>query len=355
MKFGAVRTDEAAGCVLAHSIKLPGGALRKGTALDADALMRLAQAGIDSVIVAQLDDADVGENEAAACIALVLAGEDVEVGLASTGRVNLHAKTGGVLQLDASRVSAANSIDEGLTIATLPPDVPVRAGQMVATIKIIPYAVSGDALLAVMERLQGLKPALAVARWEGIRARLVMTKLESTAAPVLTKMRRAVLQRLTPLGAVLDGEEAVTHDPQAIASALIAASRQTPAPDLLLVSGIVATVDRHDVVPEGIVQAGGRVLHAGMPVDPGNLLLLAELPGIEGQAVPVIGIPTCARSLKLNGFDFVLRRFAARLPVASAHIMRMGVGGLLTEIQSRPMPREAGDRDFKADNKGEQE
>jgi molybdenum cofactor cytidylyltransferase len=141
----------------------------------------------------------------------------------------------------------------------------------------------------------------------------------------------------------LEGEQIVAHEVEAIAQALVAMLGQAPAPDLLLVAGIAATVDRRDVVPAGIVRAGGRVLHAGMPVDPGNLLLLAELPLAGGTVVPVVGMPTCARSPKLNGFDFVLRRFAARLPVTRAQIMAMGVGGLLTEIQSRPRPREAGD------------
>lgn len=336
--------EAAKGCVLAHSVKLPGGMLRKGSVLDAAALARLAESGIRAVVVARLDTGDVGENEAAACVAGALAGAGVEVGAAITGRVNLHATAAGLLQLDVQRIEAANSVHEGLTLATLPADAQVKTGQMLATIKIIPYAVPRNALDEVLARLAGAPAALRVARWSGIRAHLLMTRLEQTRPPVLAKMRRAVLQRLAPLEATLVGEDEVAHEAMPIARALLHALAQQPALDLLLVSGIAATVDRSDVVPTGIQQAGGRVLHAGMPVDPGNLLLLAEVPGAQG-AVPVVGIPTCARSPKLNGFDFVLRRFAARLPVTGAHIMAMGVGGLLTEIESRPMPREAGDRD----------
>jgi molybdenum cofactor cytidylyltransferase len=73
-----------------------------------------------------------------------------------------------------------------------------------------------------------------------------------------------------------------------------------------------------------------------MPVDPGNLLLLGSLAGR-----PVLGLPGCARSPKLNGFDWVLQRLAAGLEVTRADIMRLGVGGLLTEIPSRPLPRAA--------------
>jgi molybdenum cofactor cytidylyltransferase len=80
-----------------------------------------------------------------------------------------------------------------------------------------------------------------------------------------------------------------------------------------------------------------------MPVDPGNLLLLGELDGH-----PVVGLPSCARSPKVNGFDFVLQRLFAGLPVSGADIMRMGVGGLLQEIPSRPQPRDGGQAPIRA-------
>jgi len=89
------------------------------------------------------------------------------------------------------------------------------------------------------------------------------------------------------------------------------------------------------VVPSGIEQAGGNVIHFGMPVDPGNLLLTGELDG-----KPVLGLPGCAKSPKYNGFDMVLERLAAGLPVGRAEIVKMGAGGLLAEIPTRPKPRD---------------
>ncbi len=105
--------------------------------------------------------------------------------------------------------------------------------------------------------------------------------------------------------------------------------------DIFLIAGASAIVDRHDVVPAGIEQAGGKVNHFGMPVDPGNLLLTGQLDG-----KPVLGLPGCAKSPKYNGFDMVLERLAAGLPVGRAEIVRMGAGGLLAEIPSRPQPRD---------------
>jgi molybdenum cofactor cytidylyltransferase len=338
MKFGSVPIADAQGGVLAHSARLPGGVLRKGLRLGVADIKRLREAGFTTVVVAQLSATDVAEDVAAARMAEALAGEGVEISKASTGRVNLHARRAGLLQLDAARIHAANAVHEGLTIATLHPDEVVREGQMLATIKIIPYAVPEDSLDSVVGRLDGAQPAMEVAEWRGLSVGLVMTRAVDTRSSVLAKMRQSVIKRLDPLNASLALEQVVAHDEVALAAAFVQLLAAPNALDLVLVSGIAATVDRADVVPAAIIAAGGRVHHVGMPVDPGNLLVLAELPRADSP-VPVIGVPTCARSLKLNGFDFVLRRFAAGLGVTPAHIVAMGVGGLLTEIESRPMPR----------------
>jgi molybdenum cofactor cytidylyltransferase len=104
-----------------------------------------------------------------------------------------------------------------------------------------------------------------------------------------------------------------------------------------VVFGASAVVDEGDVIPAGIRQAGGEVIRFGMPVDPGNLLVLGRLGG-----TPVIGAPGCARSPKENGFDWILSRLLAGLDVPPDAIAGLGVGGLLTEISSRPQPREGG-------------
>jgi molybdenum cofactor cytidylyltransferase len=98
-----------------------------------------------------------------------------------------------------------------------------------------------------------------------------------------------------------------------------------------------ATSDRNDVGPAALIAAGGRLTRFGMPVDPGNLLFLGELAGR-----PVIGLPGCARSPKLNGADWVLERVACGLDPTTEDIAAMAVGGLLKEIPSRPEPRSGG-------------
>jgi molybdenum cofactor cytidylyltransferase len=125
----------------------------------------------------------------------------------------------------------------------------------------------------------------------------------------------------------------VPHDVSHLADALKKLRREGA--ELLIAFGASAITDKADVIPAAIEAAGGEVKHFGMPVDPGNLLLVGELDGR-----PVLGAPGCARSPAENGFDWVLNRLLAGLAVKEEDLTGMGVGGLLMEIVSRPQPRE---------------
>ncbi|MEN9704296.1 MAG: hypothetical protein RLZZ393_175 [Pseudomonadota bacterium] len=337
MKFGAVPLSEAEGCLLAHSLKLGDASLKKGHRLVAGDIRALRDAGIDPVVVARLEPGDVHEDLAARRLAEALAGMQVEGGAATTGRMNLFARVDGLVRIDATRIHAINAVHESLTVATLAAFEPVTEGQMLATIKVIPYAAPAVALDRTLALAAGAAAAIDVAPWRRIGVGLVLTRLPDTRGAVLAKMRSAVEKRLLPLQGRLVAEAEVPHTTDAVAAAIADVAR-CPGVDAVLVSGIAATVDRADVVPAGIERAGGEVLQAGMPVDPGNLLVLGSLQQ-AGLRRPVVGLPTCARSPKLNGFDFVLRRLAAGIELGAADLRAMGVGGLLGEIPSRPSPR----------------
>lgn len=332
MHFDRFALEEAEGTVLAHAVKAGDLLFKKGRRLSAEDLARLRTAGLESVVGVRLDAEDVLEDEAAARLAGPSAGTGVHVAPAFTGRANLHAEAKGVLVVDAPRVDRFNRIDEAITFATLPAFAVVEVRQMVATVKIIPFSVRAE----LVERCRAVLdegPLVRVAPFRPWRARLIQTELPSVAPKVLDKTVRITGDRVRATGGELVGETRCPHEPEALAAMVRQA--QADGFDMLLIAGASAITDRNDVLPAGIVAAGGAVEHFGMPVDPGNLLLLARLDGR-----PVLGLPGCCRSPKLNGFDWVLERLAAGIEVTGRDIMAMGVGGLLTEIASRPQPRE---------------
>ncbi len=328
MKFGEVTLAKAAGAILAHST----GGLKKGRKLSADDLMHLRGQGIAKVTAAILTKADVPEDVAAAKIAKAICGKGALAQAPFTGRANLHSTVAGLIVVDEALLAKVNSVHEAITIATLKSHVQVSARQMLATVKIIPYAAPAKALAKVL-RLLKAKRLVQVAAFKPMRVGLIITKTASTKPSLISKSEVAIAERLTRLGASLAALDVVAHDSAATTAAILAMKAKGLSP--ILVFGATAIVDRADVIPKALVAAKGKVIHLGMPVDPGNLLMLGRL-----GAVPVIGVPTCARSPKVNGFDLVLNRLCAGLKVTSEDIAAMGAGGLLAEITSRPQPRE---------------
>ncbi|GGB47392.1 4-diphosphocytidyl-2C-methyl-D-erythritol kinase [Roseibium aquae] len=332
MEFGPIPVSAAVGTVLAHSTRIAGRTLKKGHVLSAEDCGALRDAGIAEIVVARLAHSDIDEDTAAHRIALAASATGLVPGASFTGRVNLHAGWAGLFVADEAAVDAVNRIDPAITLATLSNYTPVGEGRMVATSKIIPFAVSEGLVRQAESRIEG---ALAVHPFKARKIGLVATELPHLKPGTMDKTRRVLEDRLRPSGSTVLSEKRVPHTEAATAAAL--AELDEAGAELLILFGASAVVDRQDILPGSIEKAGGKIIHFGMPVDPGNLLLLGELHG-----KPVLGAPGCARSPKENGFDWVLDRLLADLPVTSHDITGMGVGGLLMEIESRPQPRDPG-------------
>jgi len=331
LKFGPRPLAECAGAILAHAVYLADGRIAKGTRLSPDHLARLAASGLTEIIVACLEASDLDENAAADTIAAEIMPENVDFSDGVTGRVNVYAPVRGLLRFDRARLAAVNRIDEGITLATVQHNQLVEAGDMIATLKVIPYGVPSDSVKSLIECASG-SPIIS---FHALRPRslgLIQTRIEGMKPKIIRATEDTTKARLNQLGCALVDSRVVPHDVSAVRDAIDAAGMN--APEILLICGGSAISDRRDVVPTAIVAAGGRVDHFGLPVDPGNLLMTAQI-----DKLPVIGMPGCARSTRLNGFDWVLHLLLAGLPIDDAEIADMAAGGLLMEIASRPLPR----------------
>jgi molybdenum cofactor cytidylyltransferase len=333
MKFGPVPPEQAIGATAVHTIRKGELVLKKGTVIDASHVAALKAAGIADVVVARLDPGDVSEDDAAAAIAEAIAGEGVRADKAFTGRSNLFADMAGMLIVDRAPIDAMNRIDEAVTVATLPAYKPVVEGEMLATVKIIPFAVAGDIFLSAMKTAQSAKPLVRIAPYKVKKVGVVSTLLPGLSPKVIDKTLKITEERLAPAGARIVAQRRVPHDQAKLAQAIREIEKEGA--ELVIVFGASAIADRRDVIPAAIEAVGGSIEHFGMPVDPGNLMLIGKAHGR-----PVLGAPGCARSPKENGFDWVLMRLLAGLPVSREDITGMGVGGLLMEIVTRPQPRD---------------
>lgn len=329
MQFGELPLGEALGSLLAHSHQTATGKIRKGQLLTAELIEQMRRDGVSSVTVARLDENDLHEDQAALDIASSLAAHNTRLGVASTGRVNIHALVDGLCEFSADEINAVNSIHESITLATLPGSTRVVAGQILATIKIIPYAARIEHVRAAQD---AISTRLCVHSLQAATAVLIQTQLPSIKPRVLDKTRLVTERRLVQRQSTLLDEIRCEHTVDAVSQALNQAQQLNA--DWILIFGASAISDRNDVIPAAITRADGQIEHFGMPMDPGNLLLIGRV-----DQTLVLGMPGCARSKKYNGVDKVLDRMACRVSVSRQWIMSLGVGGLLKEIVDRPRPR----------------
>jgi len=341
VKFLKVPASAAANCVLAHNVFDERGnrLLRKGALLTAQHRELLLQSGHREIYVAQLEASDLGENEAAQRVAAVVAGDGVFSPGAATGRANLKATASGLLRINIDAVNHLNEIDEGITVATLPAFSVVRAKQMVTTVKIIPFAVPQAAVEIIEKFCRTCPPIIRVQALPPRRVGLIVSAHqhrgdENQHERIAAEFTPALQTRLENLGSAIAQKNFVDHEPPDIAQAIRA--QLAAGCEMILMISMTAIIDRHDVAPTAIEMSGGLVEHFGVPVDPGNLLLV----GYHG-ATPIIGVPGCVRSPKINAFDLVLPRLLAGDHLTRRELVRLGHGGLLEEIRERHLLREA--------------
>jgi molybdenum cofactor cytidylyltransferase len=331
MIFGRVPLAQARGTILAHNLKTADRVLRKGALIDDAAYALLEAAGYAQVTVARLEPGDVPEGEAAIRLGELLVRPQLRRSADVHGRVNLFAEADGLLRLDSAGIEALNLIDESITLATLADRSVVQAGDMLATLKIIPFAVSARAMdeaetLITAADLITLKP------FSALKVGLILTELPQLKDAAITHTIDATRDRIEAHTGTLLPPLRTPHDTQALTSAIN--SLVADGADVVLISGASAVTDRQDVAPRAIEEAGGVITHFGMPVDPGNLICFGTIAGRHA-----IILPGCARSPKLNGIDWVLDLIFAGEPVTKPDIARMGLGGLLKEMDARPAPR----------------
>lgn len=325
MIFARYGCSEAEGVVLAHTLRLSNRTIKKGKTLTADDLADIQRDRIHYVTGVRLERDDTDEDRAAVAVATALAGPNLTIGKPMGGRCNLYAKHSGVAEIDRVRIDLINLSDGGITVATLPEYAEAVAEQAVASIKVIPFAVSQKMVERCVVLAEGEVPAVALKAYRPQRAALILTEAPGLKSSVLDLTRKVTQQRLESIGSRVVSEHRCAHSIDAVSEALQRALAGDC--DMVLICGATVTVDTDDIVPAAIVREGGEIDHFGMPVEPGNMLLLAH----HGSRT-IINLPGCSRSPKLNGLDWVLQRTLADISVSRRDIQLMGVGGLIKDI-----------------------
>lgn len=333
MRFALVPLEEAIGHILGHNVAGADGrrVLRKGRVLTNGDVEVLGEIGRTHIHVAILDPDDIDENQAAHTIATTIKGDHIRLSGATTGRVNLYANLLGVVRIDQTRLLQLNRLD-GVTLATLPTNMPVRAGKMVATLKIIPYAIPD----AIVKATQAIGTIVTLSPLAPKTVTMILSGFPTAADRIVRSFDNALRPRIEALGSTLNQIDFVSledeHGEQRLASAI--EQHKSNGSELIILAGETAIMDRHDITPCAVERAGGEIIAFGAPVDPGNLLMVGQV-----GDTPILGAPGCARSPKDNIVDLMLPRLLAGDKLTHDDIVALGHGGLLEDVPERPLPR----------------
>ena len=336
IRFGPVPLEQALGKRLGHDLVAPDGsrALRKGRILTSEDVALLRSLGRSVVYVAEPAADDIDEDAAALRLARAVLGEGLALTDATAGRISLKAEAAGILRTDRARVRRLNEI-EGVALATLPEDSAVRAGQTVAALKVIPFTLPEAAVRAGEASAEG-GPLLRLDRLRPRSVTLVLSGAAAARERVLRGFEGPLRARVEALGSSIRAVDYVTVEEETGEAALADVLRRhvEAGAELIILAGETAIMDRHDLVPRAVARAAGEVVCFGAPVDPGNLLLVAQI-----GATAVLGLPGCARSPQRNVVDLVLPRVLAGERLDRRKIAALGHGGLCEDVAERPMPR----------------
>lgn len=337
MKFGPVPLDQAGGKILGHNVTGANGRrlFRKGKPLEPDDIAQLKELGRETVYVAETEAGDIEEDEAARRIAGHLGDEHFRLSGPSTGRVNLYTLHHGIIRVDIERLKALNRC-KGVTLATLRHNSPAIDGKMAATLKILPYALPDETVEQAVQIAQSDGPILRMDLLQARQVSLILSGSPMAKERIVRSFETSLEQRLVKLGSTIGSTDFIPLDEEQDESnlATMIANRIASGAELIIMAGETAIMDRHDIAPRAVERAGGKIICYGAPVDPGNLLMLAEL-----DHVPIMGAPGCARSPKDNIVDLLLPRLLVGDRLTPGDIIDFAHGGLLEDVPERPSPR----------------
>src|SRR5690242_7812361 len=322
MRAQTVDVKSSTGRILCCTVFRPGGKklLAKGHVISDEDIRILESEGMETIWVTELEEGEIGEDDAVCAVASEMGCGSFEIRLAAGGRANLMATENSCVLVDDELLKQIN-FPASVVIATSPNFSYAVAGQRVATVKSAPFAVAKDQLDAITGIIKERGPILQVRPFRNPTVGILYTD------PVSGERARQLFenimrQRLERFGVNPNFVLACTEDENSVARCLLHLLRSKPC--VILVASTTAPAGPEDVIGQAMTKVGGQVERFLAPVEPGNLLLLSYK-----DDVPIISAPGCFRSAKPNVVDLVLPPMLARYHVTGWEIACLGHGGLL--------------------------
>lgn len=319
-----IRVEEAIGTTLMHDItrivpgKFKGRAFAKGHVIKEEDIPELLKLGKEHVYVGELHSGRVHEHDAALRIAAVVSGEGLTYADPCEGKVSLRAAYDGMCIINEENLLKINMIDD-VAVATRNHRKPVKKGDLIAALKVIPLAVEEDKLRLV-EDIANKEDIIQVKPFRSYKVGLVTTGNEVYTGRIPEKFGPVIMKKLKTYGCELLEQVIVPDDPSKIARAI--QNLLAKGAEMIFTTGGMS-VDPDDVTPVGIRQTGAEIVSYGAPVFPGAMLLVAYL-----GDVPILGLPGAVSYFKATIFDLIMPLLLSEEKIDKLDLAKLGMGGL---------------------------
>jgi len=327
--------EAAAGMVLGHDLtkivpgEFKGVRFKKGHIIKEEDIPQLLDMGKKNIYVYDLAEGLVHEDEAALRIAKAVAGKGVVLSIPKEGKVELSASNDGLLKIDLQGLEKLNIFPEAI-LSCLHTNQPVKAGELLAGTRIIPLVIENSQLEQLEQIACDYNPVIQVKPFHSIKVGIITTGSEVYEGRIKDGFGPVLKRKVEESGSSILKQVFVSDSVEMIVDAIHTMIQKGA--DLILVTGGMS-VDPDDVTPDGIRQAGGRIVSYGAPVLPGAMFMMAYIGNI-----PVMGLPGCVMYSRTSIFDLIYPRVLAGEIIERSDIIKLGHGGLCKSCEDCRYP-----------------
>lgn len=329
-----IPVEEAVGHILCHDItriipyKEKSVGFSKGHIIQAEDIAELRKLGKDHIYVWEASPNMLHEDEAAKILCRLCQGPYIRANKPQEGKIELTAEIDGLFKIERKLLAALNGLGE-LVIATRHGDFPVKAGEILAGMRVIPLIIEAEKMRKA-EIIAGPIPLLQLLPLKAKKTAIIATGNEVHYKRIKDAFTPIIEAKLAEYGCPVISAETSPDDSVFTADLIVQALNKGA--DLVICCGGMS-VDPDDLTPAAIRQSGSQVVLYGAPVLPGAMIMLAY-----HRCIPVIGLPGCAMYHKRTVFDLLLPRLLADDEISAIELTALGEGGLCCNCQPCHFP-----------------
>lgn len=321
-----VRIEDAVGLPICHDMtriipgKFKGVAFKKGHIIANEDIPVLKSMGKENIYVGEIPNGFMHEEDCAARIAKAICREDgdYDISAVSEGKINIFAKETGIFKIDEEKLYKLNEI-EHISITCTYNNILVSKGEKIVSERIIPLYTRKENIIK-LEKICESGKLFEVKKLKEMKVHLIITGREVFEGTIEDKFYGVLKPKIEQYNGKVVKSVKVPDDKEWIKKE-INKSLAEGAEAVICTGGM--SVDEDDVTPIAIKETAEELIVHGVPVQPGNMFLLAYSKGI-----PVMGIPTAAIFNKYTVFDIVYPMLAAGEKLNKKFFIKLAVGGL---------------------------